>query len=142
MDAKIRKIRNQKIYEVKLYVRTLKEARATVAMHGMKGGAGTQEEPAEEQPDEEDEDIGYQQPSLNEAIEQTPADQVTEDIQTPLPAVQDEDRPAIIEFFGVLLREYPPGSVANRKQAYLEITRIFGRELPSVIADTFYELYG
>jgi hypothetical protein len=40
MESKIRKIKNQKIYEVKLYVRTLKDARATVAMHGMEGGAG------------------------------------------------------------------------------------------------------
>ena len=142
--SKIRKIRNQPLYEVKLYVRTLKEARATVKMHSMTGGM-MQEEPAEqpdEQPDEDDENIGYQQATLDEAIAQTPADQATEDIQTPLPAIQAEDEPTIAEFFDVLLREYPPGSVANRRQAYFEITGVFGRELPQIIANTFYDLWG
>lgn len=37
-SSKIRKIRNQPLYEVKLYVKTLKEARDTVAMHSMTGG--------------------------------------------------------------------------------------------------------
>lgn len=140
-SAKIRKIRNQPLYEVKLYVRTLKEARATVKMHSMTGGM-MQEEPAEGQPDEDDEAIGYQQATIDEAIAQTPADQATEDIQTPLPAIQAEDEPVIAEFFDVLLREYPPGSVANRRQAYFEITGVFGRELPQIIANTFYDLWG
>ena len=48
MNAKIRKIRNQPLYEVKLYVRTLKEARDTVKMHSMTGGAvGTALTPAQ-----------------------------------------------------------------------------------------------
>ena len=38
MEASIRKIKNQPLYEVKFYVKTRKEAKQAIAMHSMTGG--------------------------------------------------------------------------------------------------------
>lgn len=130
----IRKVRNQDLYEVKFYVKTRKEAKQAVAMHSMTGGM--------EQPVEDDEDLGFQQATVAEAIEQIPAHQAIESIQTPRPALQAEDLQATADFFGVLLREYPPDIEGNRRQAELEIERVFGMELPEIVSNTFYHFWG